>query len=283
MIGLDHNLSYVSTILEDAKANGKSVGLVTTTHISHATPAAFAAHVTNRSLMNEIALQMFITGADIMLGGGEDDFLPTTETGCYSQADERVDGRNLINEAVAVGYTYICNRNDLLAVNPNSVSKVIGLFADESMVSPYSPSLSEMTQKAIEILSKNTNGFFLMVESGQIDWASHVNDASNTILDTIGLDEAVETAKNFAASNPLTLLIVTGDHETGGMSVSLTSSGLADEDGPFTMPNGDLFYVNWSTTGHTSVDVPVTAQGPSSDSFLGAHENTFVHDVMSAQ
>lgn len=283
VIGLDHNLNFVSTILEEAQANGKSVGLVTTTHISHATPAAFASHASDRNMMNEIALQIINSGADVLLGGGEDEFLPITETGCYSQAGEREDGRNLINEAVAVGYTYICNRNDFMAIDPVSVYKILGLFADEGMVRPYSPSLSEMTQKAIEILSKNTNGFFLMVEGGQIDWASHVNDASNSILDTIGLDEAVEIAKNFVATNPLTLLMVTGDHETGGISVSQASSGLTDEDGPFTMPNGDLFYVNWTTLGHTSVNIPITAQGPSSDLFLGTHENTFVHDVISAQ
>ena len=86
-----------------------------------------------------------------------------------------------------------------------------------------------------------------MVEGGQIDWANHQNDASHTILDTIELDHAVEVAKDFASSNPLTLIIVAGDHETGGMSVSLTPSNLPDEDGPFAMPNGDQFYVNWST------------------------------------
>jgi alkaline phosphatase len=282
VVGLDSNLGFVKTILEDAQSAGKSVGLVTTTQITHATPAALASHVTNRSMMNEIALQMLVSGVDVLFGGGEDEFLTTSDTGCYSEAGERDDGRNLINEAVAIGYTYICNRTDFLGVDPNSVYKVLGLFADEGMVRPFSPSLSELTQKAIDILSKNKSGFFLMVEGGQIDWASHANDASNAILDTIGLDEAVRVGQNFAAANPLTLIIVTGDHETGGMSVSLTSSGLPDEDGPFTMPDGGEFYVSWTTLGHTSVDIMVTAQGPSSDSFLGVHANTFVHNVIAA-
>ena len=182
---------------------------------------------------------------------------------------------------MSIGYTYICNYNDFLGVDTNSVYKVLGLFADEGMVRPYTPSLAELTQKAIDILSKSNHGFVLMVEGGQIDWASHANDASNSILDTIGLDNAVQIAKNFATKNPETLLIVTGDHETGGMSVSLTSSGFPDEDGPFIMPNGDLFYINWSTLGHTSVDLTVTALGPLADSFSGTHANTYVHSVMS--
>jgi alkaline phosphatase len=280
VIALDANLSYVSTILEDAKSKGKLVGLVTTTHLTHATPAAFASHIDNRGLMTEIAEQMLVTGVDVLLGGGEDEFLPISENGCFPEAGERSDGRNLINEAISIGYMYVCDTASFTLIEPDSTYKLLGIFADEGMTRPHSPTLANMTSKAIQILSKNSDGFFLMVEGGQIDWASHKNDAVNAISDTIAFDDAVEIAKQFASKANDTLIIVTADHETGGMIVSSTSSGLASEDGPFSTPSGDIFYVNWSTTGHTAVNVPVTSQGPSSDILDGVNDNTFIHDVL---
>ncbi len=264
------------TILERAQARGMAVGLVTTTQIAHATPAAFVAHVQSRQEMQEIARQMIAAGVDVLLGGGEDEFLPTTATGCYPQPGERTDGRNLITEAVAAGYVYVCDATAFAAVDPASTSRLLGLFADEGMVRPFSPSLADMTRKAIEILSRDPDGFFLMVEGGQIDWASHANRAADTITDVIGLDEAVAVAKTYAASAPNTLIIVTADHETGGMSVDLTSG----EQGPFSMPDGTPFYVSWTTRGHTGVNVPTTALGPWSHLLSGEYENTYIHDVM---
>ena len=88
-------------------------------------------------------------------------------------------------------------------------------------------------------------------------------------------------AKQFSLVDRDTLIIVTADHETGGMSVSSLSSGLASEDGPFNTADGNVFYVNWSTTGHTAVNVPITSQGPTSEKLSGIHDNTFVHSVMS--
>jgi alkaline phosphatase len=280
VIGLDANRNIVMTILEKAKSRGKMVGLVTTTQISHATPAAFAAHIANRNFMTDIAYQIMAAEIDVLLGGGEDEFLPTTEVGCFPEAGERIDGLNLINEALAFGYTFVCDPTAFSAVDTTSTVRLLGLFADEGMLRPISPTLTEMTQKAIDILSKSSKGFFLMVEGGQIDWASHSNDAENAISDTIELDKAVRVALDYAAVYEDTLVIVTADHETGGMSVSLTASGAPEEDGPFAMPDGTEFYVNWSTTGHTSSDVPVTSKGPSSDMLNGIHENTYIFDVM---
>jgi alkaline phosphatase len=282
VIGLNADLSFAPTILEDAKRLGKSVGLVTTTQVTHATPAAFAAHVIDRSLMTVIAKQIFTAGVDVILGGGEDEFLPSSTQGCYPQKGERTDRRNLIDEAIAVGYAYACDLSSFSSVEPSSTQRLLGLFADEGMTRPFSPSLAAMTRKAIEILSKNPRGFFLMVEGGQIDWASHANDASNAILDTVGLDEAVKVAKGYASSANNTLIIVTADHETGGMKISLSSSGSFNEDGPFNLPDGRQFYVNWSTKGHTGADVPLTSQGPSSSRFTGTYENTVIYEVMSS-
>ncbi len=279
-IGMDANFNPVSTILEEAKRQGKSVGLITTVQISHATPAAFASHVKDRNSMTEIASQMLAEGVDVLLGGGEDEFIPTSDTGCYPALGVRNDGRNLINEAISGGYIYVCNSDSFKSINTSSTSKLLGLFADEGMARPFSPSLAQMTQKALDILSKNSNGFFLMVEGGQIDGASHSNDAANAIGDTVGFYEAVKIAKEYVSSNNDTLIIVTADHETGGMTVSPTSTGVSGEDGPFNMPDGKKFYVLWSTTGHTAVDVPIASQGPFSDMLSGVHENTFIHDVM---
>lgn len=282
VIGMDEQLAHVPTILEMAIAAGRSVGLVTTSQVSHATPAAFAAHVEHRKMMTEIAEQMLSTGPDVLLGGGEDEFLQQQETGCYPEPGERKDGRNLIAEAVANDYLYICDKRALDSVNPQTTSKLLGLFSDEGMTRPFSPSLAEMTRISIDILSKNRRGFFLMVESAQIDWASHDNDAENAISDTLELDEAVAIARKFADESGQTLIIVTADHETGGMEITLTPGGTPGEDGPFPMPNGGAFYVNWSTTGHTSLDVPVTSHGPLSDLLAGVHDNTHIFQVMSS-
>jgi alkaline phosphatase len=275
MISIDPYSNTLTTILEQAQARGMAVGLVTTVQMAHATPAAFASHVYSRSMMTEIASQMMGHHVDVLLGGGEDEFLPDTETGCYPQAGERTDGRNLVGEAVAVGYTYVCTPMAFAAV-PVTTTHLLGLFADEGMTRPFSPTLAQMTQKSIDILSQDPEGFFLMVEGGQIDWACHDNDAANAISDTIGFDEAVAVAQDYASLNPNTLVIVTGDHETGGMSVSLSYG----EDGPFYMPDGTPFYVNWTTGGHTSADVPTTAQGVFSNLLEGTDENTLIYDVM---
>jgi alkaline phosphatase len=192
---------------------------------------------------------------------------------------ERTDGRNLVDEAVAVGYTYVCTPTAFAAV-PITTTRLLGLFADEGMMRPFSPTLAQMTQKSVDILSQDPEGFFLMVEGGQIDWACHANDAANAITDTVDFDAAVAVAQIYAATNPNALVIVTGDHETGGMSVTLDQTGDPREDGPFRMPDDTLFYVNWITTTHTAADVPTTAQGVFSDLLDRTDENTYIYDVM---
>lgn len=280
VIGLDPDLNILTTILEEAQSLGKAVGLVTTTQITHATPAAFAAHVESRDMMTEIASQMLSARVDVLLGGGESEFLPTSETGCYPNSGMRTDSRNLINEAITAGYTYICDSAGLTAVDPAATTRLLGLFADEGMSRPFTPSLTEMVRKAVDILSMNPTGFFLMVEGGQIDWASHSNDSTNAINDTIELDAAVEVIQAFAGISDETLIIVTADHETGGMTAYLEPTGNPSEDGPFQMPDLTPFYIDWSSSDHTSSMVPTTAQGPSSKWLTGEYENTYIYTVM---
>ncbi len=275
VISLDPYSNTLTTILEHAQARGMAVGLVTTVQMAHATPAVFASHVPSRNMMTEIASQMMDHQVDVLLGGGEDEFLPAGEQGCYPEWGERVDGRDLISETVAAGTTYVCTSTAFAAV-PITTTRLLGLFADEGMTRPFSPTLAQMTQKAVDVLSQDPDGFFLMVEGGQIDWACHDNDAANAISDTIGFDEAVAVAQTYASLNPNTLVVVTGDHETGGMSVSLSSG----EDGPFYMPDSTPFYVNWTTGGHTAADVPTTAQGVFSSLLDRTDENTYIYDVM---
>jgi alkaline phosphatase len=279
VIGQDPDGNPLTTILERAQARGWAVGLVTNVQMAHATPAAFAAHVPDRYMMTEIASQTLAADVNVLLGGGEDEFLPVTTSGHYPQPGERTDGRNLIDEAVAAGYTYVYDAPGLAAVVPSSTTHLLGLFADEVMGRPLTPSLAEMTQQAIDVLSQDPDGFFLMVEGGQIDLAGHANDAANVISDTIGFDEAIAVAQTYASTIGDVLIIVTGDHETGGMSVALTHNGAPGEDGPFLMPGGAPFFVNWTTIGHTAADVPTTAQGPWSDLLVGTVENTYLHDV----
>lgn len=276
-IGVAVDGTPVETILERAQSLGKSTGLVTTTQVAHATPAAFAAHVASRSMMTEIARQTLNHGVDVILGGGEDEWLPNTETGCYSQAGERTDGVNLTADAVAAGYTYVCTPAHFDAVDPAATSRLLGLFADEGMVRPYTPTLADMTSKAIDVLSQDADGFFLIVEGGQIDWASHDHDAANALGDTIAFDNAVAAARQYADGDSNTLVIVTADHETGGLAVE-GPNGVSD----FTTPEGESFGIDWTSGGHTSVDVPVLAEGPHAGALTGTYENTHIFDVMAA-
>lgn len=254
--------------------------MVSTTQISHATPAAFASHVLSRSNYTEIALQISSANINVLLAGGEDDWLPETETGCHPNAGHRTDERNLISEAINQGYTYVCGTADFSALDLDNTSKLLGLFADDGMQRPHNPTLEQMTAAAIEVLSQDPDGFFLMVEGGQIDWAAHANDAENVIGEVLGFDAAVSLGLDYTQTNPNALVIVTADHETGGMSVDLSPSGTIDEDGPFYMPDGTPFFVNWTTTVHTGVDVPVTAEGQLSDQLTGMYENTHIYETM---
>jgi alkaline phosphatase len=279
-IGVDPDGNAHPTILEIAQAQGMSVGLVSDKYMTDATPAPFAAHVPESGMREEIAAQMLEHGVDVILGGGEDDFLPTGEMGCYPELGNRTDGRNLIAEAEAAGYTTICDAAGLAALDPAVDAKVLGLFADENMGRPYSPTLAEMTAAAIAILEQNPNGYFLMVEGAMIDIACHFHESQNVIDDVIAFDAAVTVGVGAAEGDENTLVIVTADHETGGLVVNYEPSGTVDEGGPYQMPNGTDFWLTWHSGDHTYAHVPVTALGEGAEAFIGLHANTFVFEVM---
>ncbi len=211
------------TLGEIFKAEGKSVGIVTTTRLTHATPAGIYAHVKSRYEENKIALQLLKFQPTVALGGGLEYFLPKSEGG------KRTDGLNLIKAFEKDGYTVVFNKTQLEEVNPAKTEKLLGVFSKSHMAfevdrehvpsDENQPSLAEMTSVALKILSKNPKGFFLMVEGGRIDHACHEHDPKAEIMDTIAFDKAVRVALEFQKTHPDTLVIVTADHETGGMSV----------------------------------------------------------------
>jgi len=206
----------VKTIMEMVKAKGLVTGLVTTSGITDATPAAFAAHVPHRSDEASVADQELKLGVEVLMGGRKQFFLPEISAG------KRKDGRNLLDEARAAGYTVVGDAEELKAADG---SKILGLFNMGNMVyeidrpSTMEPSLAEMTARALQVLSKSPKGFFAMIEGGRIDHAAHRNDVAATILDTLAFDEAIGVALDFQRRNPDTLIIVTADHETGGMAL----------------------------------------------------------------
>jgi alkaline phosphatase len=206
----------VKTIMEIVKVKGLATGLVTTSGITDATPAAFAAHVSHRSDEMSVAEQELKFGVDVLMGGRKQFFLPEVSAG------KRKDGRNLLDEARAAGYTVVGDAEEMKAAQG---SKILGLFNMGNMVyeidrrNTQEPSLAEMTAKTLAVLSRNPKGFFAMVEGGRIDHAAHRNDAAGTIYDTLAFDEAVGVALEFVRKNPDTLVIVTADHETAGMAL----------------------------------------------------------------
>ena len=215
-IGIGPDGKILKTILEMTKEKGKATGLVTTSRITDATPAAFAAHVEHRSDEMRIADQLVKSDVNILFGGGKDFFVPESEKG------KRKDGRNLLNEAKQNGYAVAETAEEMKKAQGE---KILGIFSQGNMnfeidrKGSTEPSLAEMTTKALGVLGEKGQGFFLMVEGGRIDHAAHYYDIGSVIFDTLAFDEAAKVAYDFQKANPDTLLIITADHETGGLVV----------------------------------------------------------------
>ncbi|MCP3761676.1 alkaline phosphatase [Domibacillus sp. A3M-37] len=212
-IGVDNDKSEVKTVLEAAKENGKATGLVATSEITHATPASFGAHDENRKNMNAIADDYYdelVNGGhkiDVLLGGGESNFV---------RAD-----RDLTAEFQKDGYSYVTSKETML---DNDNQKVLGLFAEGGLPkmidrNEETPSLEDMTSSAIDRLKKDKEGFFLMVEGSQVDWAGHDNDIVSAMSEMEDFEKSVEAAIEFAKKDKHTLVVVTADHSTGGYSI----------------------------------------------------------------
>ena len=281
MVGVNLAGQPLETILEQARQLGLSAGLVTTSMLSDATPAAFAAHHISRQAYNEISLQLAESGVEVLLGGGEAHFLPPEAPTCHTKPGERSDGRNLVEEMIVAGYTYVCDPAVFESLDPSASPRLLGLFSSLGYPGDTQyPPLEDMTRAALTTLSQDPEGFFLMVEGAQIDWAAHDNNAAWMLQEMAGLDQAVAAAVEFAGQHPNTLIIVTADHETGALQLSQQPTGRSNESGPFSIPNGGLFYLHWLSGSHTAVNVRVSAQGPGADMLTGANHLTRVYDAM---
>ena len=219
------------TLLELAKAQGRAVGAVSTTRVGHATPAATYAHVCNRNAYNSIAEQsvpghpryntLLGDGVDVLLGGGQRNYLPKS----VNAGSRRTDGANLVAAMQARGYSYVDSGTQLAALDATRADKLLGLFSQSEMAYELDrvnqkldqPSLSQMTQKALDVLSRNDKGFFLMVEGGRIDHALHGTNAKRALEDTLALDRAIDTALAYMEKKDPglrnTLVVVTADHD----------------------------------------------------------------------
>lgn len=208
----------VASVLEGAKLKGKSAGLVATSNIQHASPAAYSAHWPDRSKYEEIAEQQVYLNIDVVLGGGKQYLIPKEQGGT------RIDGENMFDVLKTKGYGIVENRTDMLNFKG---SKVWGMFAKDAMdyemdrqsLHPEQPSLAEMTKKAIEVLSQNPKGFFLFVEASKVDWASHANDPIGVISDSLAYADAIQVALDFAKKDGNTTILCFADHSNGGMSI----------------------------------------------------------------
>lgn len=211
-------------ILQKYKSLGKAVGCVTTVQITHATPASFCVNNNSRNAMADIAEDYLKLRFDVMMGGGGNFFSP----------EKRSDQKDLYEAYRQSGFEVAKSKSEMM--NLKGDKPILGVFADDGL--PYAidrvnndtlnasvPSLAEMTKKAIEVLSKNKNGFVMQVEGGKVDWAAHGNDAPALLYDQVDFDEALAVAMDFAEKDQETLVIITTDH--GNSNPGLFYSGQA--------------------------------------------------------
>ena len=278
-LGLDKDNKILENFTEIINRYGYVSSLISTSEITHATPAAYASHVDLRWKTDEISLQMMESNVMTILGGGRHFFLPEDLGG------KRTDGLNLL-EQMESSRTVMTEKKELDSFDYSNLGKVVGLFADEALRDKekpenhvFEPSSSEMLNFAINRSEKfNENGckgFFIMLEGSQVDWAGHANDLNYLKREMQDFDEAVELALDYATQNPDTLVIATADHETGGLLIE--SSSPTD----YTAPEVKFsFNTGIGYGSHTGVPVPVYAYGPGSENFTGTLDNTDIFYAM---
>ena len=247
-VGVDTAGNPLTNIVEIAEMNQLSTGLITTSEITHATPAAFFAHQADRYQYEAIALELVSKGVDFFLGGG------------WKYFSQRSDGLNLLDSLVARDYQV---KDNLAFVSGNQKTAVlISEGAPLSYLHGRGNVLPDAVTVAVSRLSQNKRGFFLMVEGAQIDWAGEENDQDYLMAEMLDFDRAVGRALDFAEADGNTLVVITGDHETGGYS--LTDGNLSNQ-----TVQGQ--FLTWL---HTGTMVPVFAYGPGEEEFAGVYENT---------
>jgi alkaline phosphatase len=257
-IGVDKDTLPQKTILEIAEEKGLATGLVATSSITHATPASFIAHQKHRKMHEAIAADFLKTDIDIFIGGGRSFF-----------QNRKIDNRNLVAELQAKGYEVITDSIEKIV--KSNKTKIAALLAEDGM-----PKISEgrkdmllqSSLKAIDVLKRNKKGFFLMIEGSQIDWGGHDNNLQYVIEENLDFDKVIGEVLAFAAQDGETLVIITADHETGGLALTGGNLAQGKVEGRF------------STDYHTGVMVPVYAFGVGAEQFSGIYENTAIYDKM---
>lgn len=247
-IGLDENNISHPSLLKIAKQYGKSTAIVCSCDLTHATPAAFVANVKNRDLQEQIALSYLEEYCDIALGGGAERF---TSKG-------RKDKLNLIDSLAKRGYAVVYSQDELSKCESE---KIFGLFAEGHLpeASKRGGVMQQYMLKALEQLDKNPNGFFMMLEGSRIDMEAHLNKYDAMVEETLDFDRCVAIALDFAKRKGNTLVVVTADHETGGLTLPAKGSKTQDK---------------WTTLNHTGVPVPIYSFGPGAENFTRVMQNT---------
>lgn len=259
-VGVDMDTLPVKTIVEIAEEKGLATGLVATSQITHATPACYAAHQPTRYNHEEIALDMMRSDVNVMIGGGKSFF------------NQRSDSLNLLDSLRDRAYRIVDSQAELSQV-PSG--KMVALLSDSAM-----PKMSEgrgdflrqATLSAINLLNQDDDGFFLMVEGSQIDWGGHAQDYPYVISELLDFDETIGAVLDFAEQDGNTLVVITGDHETGGFAITGGDLEKKTVSGHFTAE------IETCTTDHTAEMVPLFAYGPGAEQFQGILDNTdFFH------
>lgn len=255
-IGIDMDSVEVKSILHYAEDAGLATGLVATCTITHATPASFIAHDVSRGNHEEIALDFLDTDIDVFIGGGLDYF------------NSRKDEVNLLEQLEEKDYQIVLDTKQLKAIKEGKIAGLLHKKNFPSLINGRDEMLIRSSEKAIEVLSQNQEGFFLMIEGSQIDWGGHDKDIEYVVSELLEFDRVIGMALDFAEKDGNTLVIITADHETGGLTVY----------GEDVINSRDA--VNFSSTGHSAIMVPVYAFGPQADKFRGTYENNALFNKM---
>lgn len=249
VIGLDPEGRPVDSILHQAEDAGLATGLVATSAITHATPAAFVAHQSSRNHYEAIAADFLETDIDVFIGGGLDHFTI------------REDGRDLVQELKESGYRVVLDPDALGFAGERKLAALTAPVHNPR-ISERGDYLQTATRTALQVLDQDPDGFFLMIEGSQVDWGGHASSTVYIVEELLDFDQAVGLALEFAARDGETLVVVTSDHETGGMAILE-----ADE-------STGRVKAAYATGGHTGLMVPVFAFGPGAEAFTGFMDNT---------
>ena len=265
-IGVDTTKTPIPNIAEIVAKLGWNTGVVASSTISHATPASFYAHIDNRGKEEEIIVQLLESEIDFFAGGGIDLF------------NKRTDGADLFKTARERGF--IMDTTSLAQPGSLLSGKKYGFLLAAGGMPPMLEGrgdfLPDVTSLAIEQLSQEQKGFFLMVEGSQIDWGGHANSVEYVVTETLDFENAVAVALDFAKKDGNTLVVVTADHETGGFTLGAKQ----DKESGY----GDYKYIgsSFATNTHSATLIPVFAYGPGAENFKGMYENTEIFTKMSA-